>query len=151
MKKPLSLMLIALFILIGTGCSGTFSLTKKYNSWHRGFENPWTDEAVFLGSIILPVYFVTTLGDAIIFNSLEFWGEENPVKSTSIMQDDVTLTRQTDGTLSVESEQASFTLIPTASGVAALDADGFVQFTAKMGADGQGYVYDAAGCPVRTL
>ena len=79
MKKVLSLLMVGLFILLGTGCTGTFQMTKKVNAWHRGMDSKWADEGLFLGCIIIPVYGLTTLGDALIFNTLEFWGEENPM------------------------------------------------------------------------
>jgi hypothetical protein len=79
MKKVLSLLMVGLFILLGTGCTGTFEMTKKVNSWHRGMDSKWADEGLFLGCVIIPVYGLTTLGDAFIFNTLEFWGEENPM------------------------------------------------------------------------
>ena len=41
------------------------------------------DEIAFLGCIILPAYTIATLGDALIFNSIEFWGGENPIKETA--------------------------------------------------------------------
>jgi hypothetical protein len=33
--------------------------------------------------VILPVYGLCTLGDALIFNSIEFWGGENPIQKAS--------------------------------------------------------------------
>ena len=39
----------------------------------------FVNELVFLGLCILPAYELCTLGDALIFNSIEFWGGQNPI------------------------------------------------------------------------
>ena len=77
MKKCMCLLVVLSVFL--TGCTGPFVLTKKLHSWQTSFDEPWVDEGVFLGCVILPVYFFSTLGDAIIFNSIEFWTGDNPV------------------------------------------------------------------------
>ncbi len=38
-------------------------------------------ELVFLGLIIIPAYGLFSFGDAIIFNSIEFWGGSNPIRA----------------------------------------------------------------------
>jgi len=82
MKKAISLMLIGAVIIMATGCTGPFTLTKKVHKWQTGFDSKWADEGMFLVCALLPVYFFSTLGDAFIFNTLDFWGEQNPVAST---------------------------------------------------------------------
>ena len=81
MKKFIPALLIASVLL--TGCTGPFQLTKNLHKWQTSPEEKWMDEVVFLGCIILPVYGLATLGDALIFNSIEFWGGENPIKAAS--------------------------------------------------------------------
>lgn len=67
-------------VTTSSGCYGPFRLTKKVHTWNDEVsENKWGDELVFLGLVILPVYHFAMLGDAIIFNSMEFWGMENPI------------------------------------------------------------------------
>jgi hypothetical protein len=78
MRKIICLMLIAAML---TGCTGSFELTKKVYKFHRTIENKWVDEIVFLVFCYVPVYVIAILADAIIFNSIEFWTCENPVKS----------------------------------------------------------------------
>lgn len=77
MKKFL-LATVALTVLL-TGCTGPFTLTKKVHSWQTSFDDQWVDEIAFLGCVIFPVYGLSTLGDALIFNSVEFWTGENPM------------------------------------------------------------------------
>jgi len=80
MKKFIPALLIAILL---TGCTGPFQLTKNLHKWQTSPEDKWIDEAAFLGCIILPVYGICTLGDALIFNSIEFWGGENPIQATA--------------------------------------------------------------------
>lgn len=79
-KKSLGLIAaLALFGASTVGCTGHFRLTKKVHTWQTGIsENKWAQEGVFLGCVILPVYGLCQLGDALIFNSIEFWGGNNP-------------------------------------------------------------------------
>ena len=81
MKKIVASLLTATVLL--TGCTGPFQLTKNLHKWQTSSDEKWIDEVVFLGCVILPVYGIACLGDAIIFNSIEFWGGENPIKATA--------------------------------------------------------------------
>lgn len=81
MKKFL-LALLTLSILL-TGCTGPFVLTKKLHTWQTGFDDKWVDEVAFLGCVILPAYGLCMLGDALIFNSVEFWTGDNPMDSVN--------------------------------------------------------------------
>ena len=63
-----------------SGCYGSFSLTSKLYNWNGQVSNQkFVNELVFLGLCILPAYELCTLGDALIFNSIEFWGGQNPI------------------------------------------------------------------------
>ncbi|MDH3346103.1 MAG: DUF3332 domain-containing protein [Kiritimatiellaceae bacterium] len=79
MKKTL-IALVTLSILL-TGCTGPFVLTRKVRDWQTDFDEKWVDEVAFLGCVILPVYGLSMLGDALIFNSVEFWTGDNPMNS----------------------------------------------------------------------
>lgn len=81
MKKLIPVLVIASILL--TGCTGPFALTKKLHTWQTGFENKWVDEVAFLGCVILPIYGLATLGDALIFNSVEFWTGDNPMDTVA--------------------------------------------------------------------
>jgi hypothetical protein len=62
-----------------SGCFGPFRLTKKMYDWNGSFPNKWGREAMFLVLSILPVYGFSAFADAIIFNTIEFWGGESPL------------------------------------------------------------------------
>ncbi|MCZ6794005.1 MAG: DUF3332 family protein [Planctomycetota bacterium] len=66
-------------LLTSPGCYGSFKLTKKLYDWNGSIEDPWGQEAAFLVCVLVPAYFFSTLGDAIVFNSVEFWTGDNPV------------------------------------------------------------------------
>jgi hypothetical protein len=76
-------LMIALVLLsfASVGCTGSFMLTKKVYNWHRGLGDKWADEFGFLVCALLPVYGISTLADAIVFNSVEFWTGNNPVST----------------------------------------------------------------------
>lgn len=62
-----------------SGCYGPFRLTTKLHQWNGNVSNKkFVNELVFLGLCILPAYGLCTLGDVLIFNSIEFWGGQNP-------------------------------------------------------------------------
>ena len=82
MKKFIPALIVASILF--TGCTGPFALTKNLHKWQTTVsDDQWAQEGVFLACVILPVYGICTLGDALIFNSIEFWGGENPIQSAS--------------------------------------------------------------------
>lgn len=70
--------LVALGLLI-SGCYGPFNLTRRLYQWNGQVGDKWEKELVFLLLVALPVYELSAVGDAIIFNSMEFWTGRNPV------------------------------------------------------------------------
>ncbi|MBN3034326.1 MAG: DUF3332 domain-containing protein [Bacteroidales bacterium] len=82
MKRIKRTAIIALFLAwaaIQSGCIGSFRLTTNLYDWNRNVGGKAAQELVFLAFIILPVYGVTTFIDAVILNTIEFWGGANPV------------------------------------------------------------------------
>jgi len=85
MKKLVPCLLIASILL--AGCTGPFAMTKALHKWQTTVsDDQWAQEIVFLGCVILPVYFITTLADGLVLNSIEFWGGENPMNSAKAPQ-----------------------------------------------------------------
>jgi hypothetical protein len=70
--------LLCLGVLM-SGCYGPFNLTQRLYDWNGGFSGAWVQEGMFLVLAILPAYALCMLGDALIFNSIEFWGGDNPI------------------------------------------------------------------------
>ena len=145
MKKMVAMLVVAAFFT--AGCTGSFGLTKKVYEFHRGQEDKWMDELIFLGCVILPVYSLATLGDAIIFNTIEFWTGDNPIDKASRLESEdlkvVMKYMQEDQTVSIESADSSLVLARTDDGVIAMDADGTILYR-SVGDEKTGIsIYDA--------
>jgi hypothetical protein len=67
-----------------TGCYGSFNLTGLVYDWNGSFSSKWVRWLVFLGLVILPVYGVLLVVDALILNTIEFWTGENPVTKATL-------------------------------------------------------------------
>lgn len=68
--------------LLGSGCMGSFSLTRKLYHWNQGVsQDRWGREFVFLILVLIPIYDLAGVGDAIVFNSIEFWTGKNPIET----------------------------------------------------------------------
>ncbi|MEQ9064556.1 MAG: DUF3332 domain-containing protein [Vicingaceae bacterium] len=81
MKKPLSIFLSGLLLYVmsfQTGCFGSFGLTSAIWSWNDSI-GKFPGELVFLVFIILPIYSIALLIDAVIINTIEFWTGSNPM------------------------------------------------------------------------
>ena len=151
MKRGLILVLLAVFAL--SACTGSFNLTRKVYDIHSSQEDPWMDELLFLALWIIPVYEIATLGDLLIFNSIEFWTGENPISADSGSRDglQVSLRRSgTDGLLAVtavdtDGSEVSLTLNRTEAGMTAFDDAGNVVFVSVPDDAGGVTVRDADG------
>ena len=63
-----------------SSCYGPFRLTNKLHAWNgQVSQKKFVNELVFLGMCIIPAYEICILGDGLIFNSIEFWGGNNPI------------------------------------------------------------------------
>ncbi len=157
MKKFIAGMLV---IIMLSGCTGSFALTKTVYNFHRGQEDKWMDEFVFLGCVLLPVYGLTTLGDAIIFNSIEFWTGDNPIEqakaktlSDGDLQVVLSYSEQEDAVriVSMKSLESNsdFLVKRNDIGVVAQDTTGKILFQSVTEADGGISVYDGNSQLVR--
>ena len=81
------------FMTMSTACYGPFNLTKNVYHWNSGIKgsgevnDKWMKEFVFFGMIVVPVYMFSALLDAFIFNSIQFWSGDNPVKASDLDND----------------------------------------------------------------
>lgn len=80
-------------LVFQAGCIGNFRLTSNLLSWNQQLSNKWVNELVFLAFATIPVYAFSLMGDAFIFNTIEFWGGTNPISSTVEGADAVASTR----------------------------------------------------------
>lgn len=64
--------------LVLTGCLAGFNLTQQIHHWNGTVtESKWGNEAIFIGLVLIPVYEIGLMCDAVIFNSVEFWSGKN--------------------------------------------------------------------------
>lgn len=86
MRKSFKAASLAAVLLLGSltpGCYGPFNATRNLWHWNGTIGDKWGQELVFLALNIIPVYGLFMLGDALIFNSIQFWGGDNPIKPTA--------------------------------------------------------------------
>ena len=82
--KKLLLALVLILPLSATSCIGSFGTFHKLLDWNKtATESKWGNELIFFGLYVFPVYSICLLGDVVIFNSIEFWTDENPMTSGS--------------------------------------------------------------------
>ncbi|QLE01447.1 DUF3332 domain-containing protein [Galbibacter sp. BG1] len=79
MKKVVISGALALTVLCSS-CLGSFSAFNGLKDWNQGVTgNKFVNNLIFWGLNIIPVYGLFFLGDAIIFNVIEFWTGSNPI------------------------------------------------------------------------
>jgi len=154
--------------LFASGCYGPFNLTRRLYQWNGQINGKWEKEFVFLVLAYVPVYGLAVLGDAVVFNSMEFWTGNNPVdppgkmhrsalpQTKRIARGDaeaiLSYTPATQGGASVVIQQfqhgqpaGSLTVQQRDGMTVGLDADGKVLLTAKTLSDGRVLIRDAHG------
>ncbi|MEQ9499849.1 MAG: DUF3332 domain-containing protein [Deltaproteobacteria bacterium] len=99
-----------------TGCYGSFALTKKLHTWNGSLGNKFLNTIVFWVLVIIPVYELITLGDAIIFNLIEFWTGSNPLGGGATAQvksesEDAVVVQVGDREYRLEREAESFRVL----------------------------------------
>jgi len=91
------------------GCYGQFALTRKLYNWNgNATGNKFANSAIMWALIIIPVYPIATIGDFLIFNTVEFYGGSNPMATnedgtmnTRYANRDYRLQRLSDGRIEV--------------------------------------------------
>ena len=139
-------------------------MTKNLHNWNGKVGTKWANETVFIVLAWVQVYSLAALGDALVFNSIEFWGGQNPItpsaaapqtRTKRIVRKDAEalLTR----TASAEGEQffveqfqhgrpaGTLRIRQLGDVTTGTDAAGHTLFTARTLEDGSVVVSDAAG------
>ncbi len=96
MKNTMIKMLAAgLIVAAMSSCYGPFRLTNKLHDWNgRVSQKKFVNELVFLGMCIIPAYEICVLGDALIFNSIEWWGGRNPITMKDGQREEIKLAHE---------------------------------------------------------
>ncbi|MCP3105052.1 DUF3332 domain-containing protein [Myxococcus sp. K15C18031901] len=97
MKRPspwLAVMCAGFISMHATGCFGSFKLTQKIWQFNKNISGEkFVQWLMFLVLIIVPVYELSTIIDALIINSIEFWSGNNPVSSADGADDGTRVVR----------------------------------------------------------
>ncbi|MBH0185942.1 MAG: DUF3332 family protein [Nitrospira sp.] len=154
---------LACFMTATTACYGPFNLTKNVYHWNSGIKgsgevsDKWMKEFVFFGMIVVPVYMFSALLDGFIFNSIQFWSGDNPVKAADLNREGTTKTvalgettirwTKTDGGALVTYERHGIverraTIIASGAGYRLIDENGIVLAEAEYEADGAVRILD---------
>lgn len=146
-RRVLSVAVLVSFIGMTTACYGPFNLTRTLHKWNGQVgkagevEAKWMQELVFFPLAFLQIYTFAALGDAIVFNSIQFWTGDNPIKLTDGGEDGRTKVARV-GDVTVTMTFAS----DNSSARATYVKDGQVFRTAEIVRDGDSYrVLDGNG------
>lgn len=68
--------------LFCTSCLGSNNAFKNIQNWNKEMsENRWVRQGVSFAFWIIPVYPICLLADILLFNSIEYWGGDNPINA----------------------------------------------------------------------
>jgi uncharacterized protein DUF3332 len=96
MRASLTGFVLVCFLTVTSACYGPFNLTRNVYHWNSNIKGSgevnekWMKEIVFFGMIVIPVYILSPLIDAFIFNPIQFWTGDNPLKATDAGSDGAT-------------------------------------------------------------
>lgn len=154
------LLVVTLLVML-VGCYGGFPLTKAIYRFNGEVGEKLVQTLVFWVFIILPVYSIAMLGDAIIFNLVEFWTGTKLIVSASQAQPDgtmVTLAPDANGRDAVLSVTRDGRMITSArfvrvsdSQFAVYDPQGKLTGKVMKTADGGFNLTNAKGAVVSTI
>ena len=162
-KAAIAVVVLIGFLGVTTACYGPFNMTKNVYHWNSGIKgsgevnDKWMKEFVFFGMIVVPVYMFSALLDAFIFNSIQFWSGDNPIKASDLADDgqtkvahvgDLTMrwTPTSEGaTVSYERRgmvERRAMIVSNATGYRLVDESGMTLAEAEYAADGTLIVLD---------
>ncbi|MHC5064222.1 MAG: DUF3332 family protein [Planctomycetota bacterium] len=84
-KKTIAGFVCGMLLLLctTTSCLGPMNASSRVHTWNREIENRWLGEGVFLVFTVFWVNRIVTISDLLIWNSIEFWGGDNPIDPPS--------------------------------------------------------------------
>jgi len=171
-RKLITAGVLACFMTATTACYGPFNLTKNVYHWNSGIKgsgeisDKWMKELVFFGMIVVPVYMFSALLDGFVFNSIQFWSGDNPVKATDLNRNGTTKmavlgettirwTQMDEGAVVTYERhgvvERRATILSHGTGYRLIDENGIVLAEAEYAADGTVTVLDRNGRVVQRL
>lgn len=133
MRTLLRALALTSLLTLGVGCYGQFALTKKIHSWNGQItDNKFVHTLVFWAFVIVPVYEVAGLADAIVFNLVEFWSGSNPLAGSGPIQ----VSAMADGSTVFRTAEHSYRLQPLGEDAVRFWVDGTLGGTARRTLEG---------------
>ncbi|MBN1475152.1 DUF3332 family protein [Candidatus Sumerlaeota bacterium] len=162
LMRSIGTVLLVAFTISSFACFGQFPLTHMVYEVNGDItDNELGQSIIMWVFLILPVYWFAMLGDALIFNLIEFWTGEAPIQAGVVQSDglyETAMTVSEDGTtmtmtLSREGSVISeVTSVEIAPGLYEMrDADGLVVGLVQRTAEGNLDLCDAEGNVLRTI
>lgn len=140
------LALLCAGLLSQAACYGPFRLTTAVYKFNGSLGNDIVEEIVFLAMIIVPVYALAGVGDALIFNTIEYWtgkallsgGGVGHAERTVPLPDgsELKLAEEGEGRVKFTHGGVTRTLVRTDRGMALLDEHGVLVAQARRTAEG---------------
>lgn len=128
--QALRLVLVAAASIGLAGCYGSFRAVKGLHGWNGGLDNGGiVSQVVFWVLGTLQVYTLFALGDAVIFNLLEFWTGSNPLAQSGQVQ-------MVDGSIAVERDGKTWRIQQIDPETLRVEVDGQHVGDAEMQPDG---------------
>jgi Domain of unknown function (DUF3332) len=150
-----ALIVLAALALTQSACFGSFAATRSLYGFNKGVSgDKFVQELVFLALVIIPAYGLFALGDALIFNTIEFWGGSNPINADAsqprereVMLADGSTARlvHDEAGMRIEHGDDVYLVQRTADGLTFVGKDGAVLSTLREGEGGAVEVTNAAG------
>ena len=150
-----AVVMVTLFPVSTLGCFGRFALTRRIYDWNEHVSgDKWVRSLVFV--LIVPIYGVVNLFDALFANVVEFWSGHNPMASLPGTErwaygpggEAARMTLRDDGVIDVVVTapgyaEKRFSLVREVDGVALLDASGVEIARAGDGPGGEPALLDS--------
>jgi Domain of unknown function (DUF3332) len=125
--------------LAGSGCMGTFALTKTLYGFNSSVtDSKFINNVIFWAFLILPVYSISFFIDGAVLNLIEFWTGKNPLVVNDLEQLD-------DGSLRLARDGHVIEARPDGADRVLVLQDGVVIGVLERTADGTLVVSDAQG------
>ena len=162
LMRSICAVLLVAFAITSFACYGQFPLTHMVYEVNGDITDNELGQSIILWIfLILPVYWFAMLGDALIFNLIEFWTGEAPIQSNAVHTDglyETAMTVSEDGsmmTMTISHEGtvlSEVTSVEIAPGVFEMrDADGLLVGLVHRTAEGDLDLCDAEGNVLRTI
>lgn len=110
-RTGLALVTLVCFLGMTTACYGPFNLTHTLYKWNGSVKGgqelsaKWAQELVFLALVLFPIYEFSLLLDALVFNSIQFWTGDNPIKVSHGENGQIRLVRAGETTITLTPSQ----------------------------------------------